>query len=229
MTRSLPHSFLLQKFKVKFKIRYINVIIKVNIQEMRKKMKIWLTRHGQTDLNKKKLMQGLTDAPLNERGIDQAKEARAAIGDVKFDAVYSSPLKRAIKTAEIIANVPRDEIIIDSRIIEVDFGKYEQRHFLKMGPAMTLYWILPEIMKAPPSVEDLSSMINRSRQFLDDLGKKDYENVLVVCHGGIIRALCGYLEGRKNGIKWRPNPKNCEIRLYESKGEGYQYIKSFNK
>ena len=55
-------------------------------------MKIWVTRHGQTNYNKKKLMQGLTDEPLNDIGIEQAKQARHHIGDVRFDAVYSSPL-----------------------------------------------------------------------------------------------------------------------------------------
>ena len=49
-------------------------------------MKIWLTRHGQTNYNKQKLMQGLTDEPLNETGILQAKQAREKIGDIHFDA-----------------------------------------------------------------------------------------------------------------------------------------------
>ena len=50
-------------------------------------MKIWIARHGQTDLNRNKRMQGLTDCPLNEKGIEQAKRSRQNIGDVHFDAV----------------------------------------------------------------------------------------------------------------------------------------------
>ena len=88
-------------------------------------MKIWIARHGQTRLNKMRLMQGRTDEPLNETGIAQAKAAREKIGDIKFDAVYSSPLNRAIVTGSIIGNVDRSEIIIDDRLIEADFGKYE--------------------------------------------------------------------------------------------------------
>lgn len=178
-------------------------------------MKIWLTRHGQTNLNKAKLMQGLTDEPLNERGIQQAKEAREQIGDMKFDAVYASPLDRAITTASIIGGVEKSEVIIDPRIIEVDFGKYEQRPYSKMGIAMSLYWALPEVFPAPESVETIDSMVKRGSEFLNELKGKDYENVLVTCHGGIIRALSGYLERRSNGIKWRPKPKNCEIRIYD--------------
>ena len=178
-------------------------------------MKIWITRHGQTNLNKQKLMQGLTDEPLNENGRAQAREAGKQTEGVHFDAVYASPLGRAIETASLIGHVDPAEVIVDPRIIEVDFGKYEARPYTMMGIRMTLYWALPEVFPAPQTVETIASMTARSSSFLKELEQKDYENVLVVCHGGIIRALCGYLEGRRNGIKWRPKPKNCEIRVYE--------------
>lgn len=179
-------------------------------------MKIYVTRHGQTKYNKQKLMQGLTDEPLNEAGIEQAKQARETIKDVHFDAVYASPLDRAITTASIIGNVDKKDVIIDERIIETNFGKYELKKYYLMGIRMTLYWALPEIFPAPKSVETIESMVKRSSSFLKELESKDYENVLVTCHGGIIRALCGYLEDKANGIVWRPKPHNCEIRIYES-------------
>lgn len=178
-------------------------------------MKLYITRHGQTDLNKIELMQGRVDEPLNETGIAQAQEARRNLGDVHFDAVYVSPLQRAVKTACIIGDVTEEELVKDERIIEVDFGKYERMNYYKLGPWMTIYWMLPEIIPAPPTVETIRSMTTRSKDFLDELATKDYENVLIVCHGGIIRALCGLLEHRFRGIKWRPKPKNCEIRVYE--------------
>ena len=100
-------------------------------------MKIWVTRHGQTDYNKMKKMQGLFDAPLNQTGIKQAEAAGALIGGIKFDRVYSSPLKRALDTASIIGRTAREDIIKDERIIETDFGKYELCGYSKLGPAMT--------------------------------------------------------------------------------------------
>ena len=178
-------------------------------------MKIWITRHGQTELNLKKLMQGRVDEPLNDTGRNQAKAARAQIGDIKFDAVFASPLDRAVETATILGGVDRSQVITDDRIIETDFGKYDMKSYYRMGIPMTLYWALPEIFPAPKTVETIESMVARSRSFLNDLQKKDYDNVLIVCHGGIIRALCGCLENRKRGIKWRPKPHNCEIRKYE--------------
>lgn len=182
---------------------------------MNGKMRIYLTRHGQTDLNQEKLMQGRTDAPLNAVGIRQAEEARRKIANLHFDAVYASPLKRAIQTAAIIGGVSPGDIKIDDRIIETDFGKYERRRYDRLGLAMTSYWLLPELLSAPSSVETIRSMKERAESFVQDLEQKDYDNVLIVCHGGIMRVLSGCLAGRKNGLMWRPKPRNCEIRVFE--------------
>lgn len=87
-------------------------------------MKIWLIRHGQTKLNKTKKMQGLTDEPLSDRGRAQARAAREnleKLGGVSFDAVYASPLDRAIETASIVSGWDRKDIVTDQRLIEVNF------------------------------------------------------------------------------------------------------------
>lgn len=182
-------------------------------------------------MNLHHLMQGRIDAPLNEHGIRQAEEMRQKIGDIRFDAVYSSPLQRARRTACIIGNVPEEQLRIDSRIIEVDFGRYEGHRYHLLGPAMTLYWVMPEIFPAPPTVETVAQMIRRSQSFLKDLERKGqqegWEDVLVTCHGGIMRTLCGYLENRKNGILWRPKPKNCEVRVYECSNGTHRHLKTY--
>jgi alpha-ribazole phosphatase/probable phosphoglycerate mutase len=180
-------------------------------------MKIYLVRHGQTDLNKDERMQGRVDEPLNETGIKQAHITRGLVGDLKFDAVYASPLGRAIKTATIVGDVDESEIIIDERLIETEFGKYDKCKYKRMGPAMTLYWALPEIFPAPDTVETVESMVSRARSFMQELEEKDYDTVLIAAHGGILRALNGYLLEKKNGIKWRPKMHNCDVRIYEYK------------
>ena len=189
-------------------------------------MKIWIARHGQTAHNKAKRMQGLTDEPLNELGLLQAKEARRKIGAQEFDAVYASPLDRAIVTGSIIGSVPRSEVIVDERLIEVNFGIYELRKYYLLGPQMTLYWNFPTIIPRPSSVESIKSMVARSSSFLRELEQKDYENVLVACHGGIMRALCGYLEDAPNGLRWH-KAHNCEIRVYESIDGRHRFIQSY--
>ena len=191
-------------------------------------MKIWLVRHGQTDLNRARLMQGRTDMPLNETGIRQAEEAAKAVRDISFDAVYASPLNRAVRTASIISGMPEEKINTDGRLIETDFGKYEKRPYHLLGLGMTLYWALPEVFPAPRTVETIASMVRRSSSFLQDLEKQSFENVLVSCHGGIIRVLCGYLEGRPKGILWRPKPHNCEFRIYEYHGSGWHQVQMRN-
>ena len=193
-------------------------------------MKIWLTRHGQTRLNKARLMQGRTDEPLNDTGLHQAQAMRELLlmqhHGLVFDAVYSSPLNRAIVTGAVIGGVPESQVIIDERLLEADFGRYEKKHYALLGPFMSLYWAFPEIFPAPNTVESVSSMVSRSRSFLQELERKDYQNVLVACHGGILRSLCGCLEDRPNGIRWRPKPHNCEIRVYTSDAGNHQLVET---
>jgi alpha-ribazole phosphatase/probable phosphoglycerate mutase len=190
-------------------------------------MKIWITRHEQTRLNRLHLMQGRTDEPLNETGTAQARAARRQIGDIRFDAVYASPLVRAVRTAAIIGGVDISEVKIDERLIEADFGRYEQKKYWCLGPAMSLYWALPEIFPAPKTVESTASLRERSTSFLRELEQKGYENVLISCHGGIMRALSGYLMDRKNGLYWRPKPHNCEIRVFEAENGKHRLLKIY--
>ena len=190
-------------------------------------MKIWVARHGQTDLNHAKRMQGRTDCPLNETGIRQARLSRQNIGDVSFDAVYASPLARAQLTGSIIGNVPLSEIIVDERLIETDFGKYEKCKYYLMSPAMTAYWMMPKRFPTPPTVESIDSMKERASSFLRELETKDYDNVLIACHGGIMRALCGYLDEAPDGLHWE-RAKNCEIRVYDYSDGHHSFVKSYS-
>ena len=86
---------------------------------------VYIIRHGKTEMNAKMLMQGRSNHPLNETGFAQAEEAaeRFAEMGVKIDKVYTSPLIRAVQTAEKIA--PDAEVIVDDRLIEMDYGPYE--------------------------------------------------------------------------------------------------------
>ena len=181
-------------------------------------MKIWICRHGETDVNKQHRIQGIMDEPLNEEGVRQAHAVGELIKDVRFDAVYSSPLDRAKKTACIAAGVDESELIIDNRISEIDFGKYDGMPYLPSCPwEFGRFWLLPWIFPAPDTVETVSSMKERISSFFEDLEGQNYENVLIACHGGIMRVMSGRLENRISGLKWYPKPVNCEIRVYEIK------------
>ena len=83
---------------------------------------IYVVRHGQTDWNLEGRFQGRIDIPLNEKGKNQAKKTKEKLEGIEFDKVFSSPLKRALETAQIITNEP---IEIDNRIIERCNGQLE--------------------------------------------------------------------------------------------------------
>ncbi len=190
-------------------------------------MNIYLIRHGQTRLNKAKQMQGRLDEPLSVNGKRQAEQMHEQLADIPFDAVYASPLRRAHLTASIVSGWKQDDIILDERLLEVSFGKYEGKNYYTMGLGMTLYWAVPEIFPVPDTVETLDEMRARSRSFLQDLEKQDYENVLIAAHGGILRAMNGYLLDRKNGLLWRPKMGNCEVRVYSSVDGSHRFLRDY--
>ena len=105
----------------------LDIILIINIGGMIG-MKIYYVRHGQTDLNLTKKMQGGgTEKELNETGVSQAYNTKKELENVKYDLVICSPMKRAKQTAEII-NEGRDiPIFTDERIRERKLGDYEGR------------------------------------------------------------------------------------------------------
>lgn len=82
-------------------------------------------RHGATDWNRLGLFQGRTDNPLNDDGIAQAHAAAEKLRTVALAQVVSSPLLRAVQTAEIIANIASRTVTLDRGLIELDFGSFE--------------------------------------------------------------------------------------------------------
>ena len=82
-------------------------------------------RHGATDWNRQGLFQGRTDNPLNDDGIAQAHAAAEKLRAVELGQVVSSPLLRAVQTAEIIASISSKTVTIDQGLIELDFGSFE--------------------------------------------------------------------------------------------------------
>ena len=184
-------------------------------------MKIWIARHGETDLNAQKLMQGRADMPLNEKGKSQAAQMREKIKDIKFDAVFASPLSRAVDTAKILAD--SEDITIDERLIELDFGKYDLKKYNKIGLKMGLYYLFQQYLPAPKSVETYESIKERCDSFISDLLGKGYGNVLICSHGAFVRTMCQQLEEKRPKTSIKYFPKNCEIRVYEITDDGHQH------
>lgn len=97
----------------------------VQSDRSRSRTMIYVIRHGQTELNNAHALQGRSDHPLNEVGVAQAREVGKRLADrgVVFSHVFSSPLQRAMQTAQLVA--PDAQVVVDKRLIEMDYGPYE--------------------------------------------------------------------------------------------------------
>lgn len=151
----------------------------------------FLMRHGETDTNRNNIWQGSQDIPLNETGREQARKASIIVSEFKPDFVITSTLSRAIETGEIAArNVANARFIVDPEIRERECGEVEglttaeiqERYHLSM--TMT-----SRQLDAIPGAEPLDRFVARIKDAMDRIydeysGKK----VLVVSHGGVIRA-----------------------------------------
>ena len=143
-----------------------------------------LLRHGQTDWNINFLLQGVTDIPMNETGLEQVKLAARAIQAKDWDVVLTSPLTRAKQTAEIIADyVGFSEVIENELLIERSFGEAEG---LSHEQWRAKYSNLDEI----PGGESRTELSIRSQLLLDQIVSRFAgKRVLAVSHGALIRGL----------------------------------------
>ena len=90
-------------------------------------MKLYIVRHGETDWNKKRRIQGQVDIPLNDLGRSLARKTAKGLSGIPFEVCYTSPLGRAKETARLILEGRKTPILEDQRIIEMSFGDYEDK------------------------------------------------------------------------------------------------------
>ncbi|MFJ4174341.1 histidine phosphatase family protein [Microbacterium sp. NPDC089696] len=158
---------------------------------------ITLVRHGQTDWNLARRIQGSTDIPLNETGRADARSAAGLLADTTHDAIYTSPLLRARETAEIIAGelgLDAPQPVADVR--EREFGDGEG---MLVAEYLEQYgdWLAPV-----PGAETLGAVADRALAAIDVIARDSRrrsapraESVIVVAHGGVIRSLIDHVSG----------------------------------
>lgn len=194
-------------------------------------MKIYLIRHGETDWNKAGRFQGSADIPLNENGIRLAEVTAEAMQDVPVDMIYSSPLIRARKTAEIMRRNRMVEIVEDDRLREMSFGRFEGTN-IREAKADTGHGLHDFIMN-PGSYcakdgEDFKDVICRCRSFLTEVlmpQEKHFDSVMVTAHGALIRCFLRCLEERPLAEFWQGVPQgNCAVTLIELCGGRFRIL-----
>lgn len=159
---------------------------------------IYLTRHGQTQWNINKRLQGWKNSPLTELGISQAKALSERIKDMQVDVIYTSPIERAYKTAEIIRGSKNIDIITHDGLKELNYGEWEGS-------------TIDEIERNPKYSKQLDNLFNNPKEYIP-FGGETYEHlieridstmkeilnnnknkkVLIVTHGMTLKALLHY-------------------------------------
>ena len=160
---------------------------------------IYLTRHGQTLWNIEKRLQGRGNSPLTEEGIERAKELRDRIKDIHIDIIYSSPIERALTTANIIKGDKSIELITDDGLMEMCFGDYEGKitdEVMKENPN----WDISLIMKGnteltAPNGENLAEVRDRVARSMNKIIEKNRgKTILIVAHGITLKAIMYYFK-----------------------------------
>jgi len=154
-------------------------------------LKVYLLRHGETAYNADgNRYCGRTDIELTAKGLRQAKFVFEQLRDTKIDAVYSSPLFRAKRTAEIASG--GREVMVDERLIEVDFGDWEgktKEEFIAENAFLWDNWMnAPENNKAGGTGESATEIVARVSSFFDEMiSRHENQTIMVVGHNGINR------------------------------------------
>jgi broad specificity phosphatase PhoE len=156
---------------------------------------LYLVRHGETDWNKKKLIQGVTDVPLNKKGERQAEELAQKLTGVKFDAVFSSDLVRAKRTAEIISLEKKLAVKTTKALRERFFGQFEGLSYTRYNKKIVS--LLKEYRLRAKKIRELEGdeeMMARLIPFLREVAVGYFgKSVLMLSHGGIMRAFLIHL------------------------------------
>ena len=174
---------------------------------------IYIVRHGQTAGNRAKVLQGRgSNHPLNEEGIRQAEAVREWFlkQKIRIDRVYSSPLCRALQTADIISGGMT--AVTDERLLEMDYGPYEGMDLLK--PAAEVKTFFSDFVNnpAPDGMEPLSAVINRMGDFLNAIKPQaGEENILISTHAIAMKGALEFLTPKSNGGYWSRYIGNCAV------------------
>ena len=174
-------------------------------------MKIYYVRHGQTDWNLARKMQGgETEKELNSTGIEQAKQTKKELENAKYDIVICSPMHRAIQTAEIINKDRNVPIITDERIRERKLGELEGNKVTDETEKKIWDYNLNYQI---PNGENIHDFEKRILEFFNEIKLKYVDKtVLIVAHGGIAKVIKLHLYGmpESNNLS-EIGMKNCEI------------------
>ena len=159
--------------------------------------RVLMARHGNTTGNSAERFWGQTDVELSAEGKSQAKRLADRLADEKIDAIYSSQLRRAKATAEIIASRHQLDVIACPELLEINFGEVEGLSFAEIGqryPELVSAWSTRTPSSRFPGGESVNDLYQRVSKFPGRLDAHDSDGtVMVVAHSGVLRLLICHL------------------------------------
>lgn len=171
-------------------------------------MNIYVIRHGETNMGKDKVIANEEEL-LNENGKKQAIKLRKELNSLKINKVYCSPIERTKQTLKLLNLNHEIPIIIDSRLKERGMGIYEGVSFEYLN--WEKFWDYDSELEYQ-NLETMKSVYERVRSLLEELKRnKQEENILLVTHGGVARAIYWYFNGIDNSSF---DCENCKIYKY---------------
>lgn len=181
-------------------------------------LELWLIRHGETDWNAERRIQGQQHNPLSALGVRQAQCLGARLIDENFGTVYCSDLKRTVQTAKIV--FPEREFVFDKRLREISRGVLEGKLGADLiGEQRDVYTAMQRDLLGvrPPDGENYRDLASRTVPWLESLPESG--KVAAVTHGGVIYTLLHYIVGVEGATTWRFSASNTgitKIRLKEN-------------
>lgn len=171
-------------------------------------MKIYITRHGETEWNKEGRMQGWQDSKLTEKGIDNAKKLGESLSHIDFDCIYCSPLGRAQDTAKYIRGSKDTKIIIEESLKEMNFGLWEGMEHSKIEELYSMqrfsFWNTPHLFE-PIDGESFEALFDRVKKVLNDIINNTVgDTVLIVTHSVLIKAIYAIIKKYSLEDFWNP-------------------------
>lgn len=182
--------------------------------------KIFFVRHGKTEWNNQLRYQGVTDIPLCAEGREQARRAGLRFARKKIEAIISSPLSRACETADNIAAHHHGLVVEKEKLLEeVNFGEWEgltvKEIKARFGEELFYKWRRNQLHVDAPGGEKMAALYERSARFTRILLERPEENIVVVGHGAMLRALfLPMLELPRSNIFWKVRIDNCSISVF---------------
>ncbi len=180
-------------------------------------MEIILARHGETEWNKEEVFRGTVDVALNETGIRQAQLLAEYLSDARIEAVYSSPLKRALKTAEAIAGYHRLEVKTAPGLIDLDFGEWQglpHREVRDKYAELYQEWANNPGRVTMPGGESLNDVRKRAAGVVDEVIAGYEGTVVLVSHRVVNKVLICALLGLDNSHFWNIRQDTCAITTF---------------